>query len=268
MSWLRNHPHLHVHVHNSLSQESSDCLHETWLFCQLSSSACIHKIWSVLANKSKSIPGCMFWMWVCPYFRGEAHVCQMPWRLICACLCTPILFSKEASCAMICGCGIIHTFSRGSIFFPAIPHFWVLMKSMGSVQAGISAETPTWKPWAYAHWHPWSTVCEFQGDIIMAEVKQWDDSDVCCFCVRCYSALGNIAKARYLKETVTIAEEVERQVVSVGRKINHHFIYTCWVFMVREPSLHTWCNNAIFLGQSKTFNQQENGLLQLLILHN
>ena len=39
-----------------------------------------------------------------------------------------------------------------------------------------------------------------------------------CVCVRCYSALGNIAKARYLKETVAIAEEVERQVVSVGRK--------------------------------------------------
>lgn len=31
---------------------------------------------------------------------------------------------------------------------------------------------------------------------------------------RCYSALGNIAKARYLKETVRIAEEVEKQVVS------------------------------------------------------
>ncbi|XP_076441140.1 intraflagellar transport protein 172 homolog [Babylonia areolata] len=33
---------------------------------------------------------------------------------------------------------------------------------------------------------------------------------------RCYSALGNIAKARYLKETVSIAEEVERQVGGDG----------------------------------------------------
>lgn len=65
----------------------------------------------------------------------------------------------------------------------------------------------------------------------MAEVKQWDDSDVCCFCVRCYSALGNIAKARYLKETVTIAEEVERQVVSVGRRKKSSF----YIYML---SLH------------------------------
>ena len=210
----------------------------------------------------------MFWMWVCPYFRGEAHVCQMPWMLICACLCNPDYLARKPRVLWFVGVASFILFHQAA--FSSLPYliFEMLMKSMGSVQAGISAETPTWKPWAYAHWHPWSTVCEFQGDIIMAEVKQWGDSVVCCFCVRCYSALGNIAKARYLKETVTIAEEVERQVVSVGRKINHHFIYTCWVFMVREPSLHTWCNNAIFLGQSKTFNQQENGLLQLLILHN
>lgn len=33
---------------------------------------------------------------------------------------------------------------------------------------------------------------------------------------RCYSALGNIAKARYLKETIAVAEEVERQVGGDG----------------------------------------------------
>lgn len=37
---------------------------------------------------------------------------------------------------------------------------------------------------------------------------------------RCFSALGNIAKARYLKETVAIAEEVERQVGGDG--YNHY----------------------------------------------
>ena len=187
-------------------------------------------------------------MWVCPYLEMKlmcarwpgcsyvhvyVHMCML--MFICACLCSyvhayaqPYCLERKPHVLWFVGVASFILFQEAA--FSSLPYliFEMLMKSRSSIQAGISAETPTWKPWAYAHWHPWSTMCEFQGDIIMAEVKQWDDSDVCCFCVRCYSALGNIAKARYLKETVTIAEEVERQVVSVGRrKKSSFYIWAC-----------------------------------------
>lgn len=162
-------------------------------------------------------------MWVCPYLEMKLMCAKCRGCSYVHAYAQPYCLERKPHVLWFVGVASFILFQEAA--FSSLPYliFEMLMKSRSSIQAGISAETPTWKPWAYAHWHPWSTMCQFQGDIIMAEVKQWDDSDVCCFCVRCYSALGNIAKARYLKETVTIAEEVERQVVSVGRRKKSSF---------------------------------------------
>lgn len=45
---------------------------------------------------------------------------------------------------------------------------------------------------------------------------------------RCFSALGDIAKARYMKETFRLAEEISKTKVSpAGWKAEFHFITVC-----------------------------------------